>query len=237
VPISQELFPRTTAHSLQTTIQVSVTTHFAIDVRPAVHTSLLILAGGRATRLGNTRKPLLEIGGRPILARVLDALGPLADEWLALVQDRDLPPIECLQVVVDATPHAGVLPALVHGLQTACGEVCMIVAADMPFVKRSAFEYLLRVQRDERASIVIPRLDGFLQPMHAVVDRQLALQAVEAALVRGEQRLFRVLEPMGPRIVEEAELRSVDPDLLTLFNVNTPDDVARAERIAYRGVA
>jgi len=58
----------------------------------------------------------------------------------------------------------------------------------------------VRIQREERTSIVIPRVDGFLQPMHAVVKR-----------------------------VEAAELRQVDPAQLTLFNVNTPDDVARAD--------
>jgi molybdopterin-guanine dinucleotide biosynthesis protein A len=177
-----------------------------------------------------------KIGGRPILARVLDALGPLADEWLALVQDSDLPRLEGLRLLVDPAPHAGVLPALLHGLRTASRDVCMIVAGDMPFVQRTAFEYLLRVQREERVSIVIPRVDGFLQPMHAVVDRHAAMDAIEMPLARGEQRLFRALEPLGPRIVEAAKLREVDPELRTLFNFNTAEDVARAERIAYGDV-
>jgi molybdopterin-guanine dinucleotide biosynthesis protein A len=209
----------------------------AIHSQSDPQTSLLILAGGRATRLGGARKALLEIGGRPILGRVLDAIGPLAVEWLALVQDPDIPRFEGLRLLVDPAPHAGVLPALLSGLQTASGEVCMIVAGDMPFVQRTAFEYLLRVQREEHASIVIPRVDGFLQPMHAVVDRHAAMDAIEMALARGEQRLFRVLEPLGPRIVEAAELREVDPELHTLFNVNTAEDVARAERIAYGDVS
>jgi molybdopterin-guanine dinucleotide biosynthesis protein A len=64
-----------------------------------------------------------------------------------------------------------------------------------------------------------------------------ALDAIEAAMATGEQRLFRVLETLGPRIADEAELRMFDPELLTLFNVNTPADVAHAERIAYRDVS
>ena len=198
--------------------------------------SLLIVAGGRATRLGGARKALIEIGGRSILARVLDALGPLADESLALVQDSGTPAFAGLTVLVDPAPHAGVLPALLHGLQNASGDACMIVAGDMPFVQRSAFAYLLQVQREERASVVIPRVGGFLQPMHCVVDRRVAQEAIAAALASGEQRLFRVLEPLTPRVVKETELRQVDPELLTIFNVNDPDDVAMAERIPYRSV-
>jgi molybdopterin-guanine dinucleotide biosynthesis protein A len=63
------------------------------------------------------------------------------------------------------------------------------------------------------------------------------MDAIETALGRGEQRLFRVLESLGPRIVEAAELREADPELRTLFNVNTAEDVARAERIAYGNVS
>jgi molybdopterin-guanine dinucleotide biosynthesis protein A len=205
----------------------------AIHSRAEPRTSLLILAGGRGTRLGGARKALLEIGGQPILARVLDALGPLAYEWLALVPDNQLPHFEHVELVVDPAPHAGVLPALLHGLQTASGDVCMLVGGDMPFVRRSAFAYLLRVQRKERASVVVPRVGGFLQPMHCIVVRRVLLEAIGQAIARGEHRLFRVLETFGPRVVDEAELRAIDPQLLTLFNVNTPEDVARAERIAY----
>ncbi len=208
----------------------------AIHRQSEARVSLLVLAGGRATRLGGARKALLEVGGRPILVRVVSALAPLADECLALVQDADVPALDGVTVLVDPAPHAGVLPALRHGLRSASGEVCMVVAGDMPFVSHAAFEYLLRVQREEGDSVVIPRMDGFLQPMHCVVQRQVALAAIEAAVHMGEHRLFRVLEPLQPCIVDEAELRLVDPELLTLFNVNTAEDLAAAERIACRTV-
>ncbi len=166
----------------------------------------------------------------------MDALAPLADECLALVRDADTPVLVGVRVLMDAAPHAGVLPAMLHGLRSASGAVCMLVAGDMPFVNRAAFEYLLRLQQEEGARVVVPRVDGFLQPMHCVVQRQVALAAIDAALRTGEQRLFRVLEALDPRIVDEAELRQADPELLTLFNVNTPEDLATAERIAYRTV-
>jgi molybdenum cofactor guanylyltransferase len=192
-------------------------------------TSLLILAGGRGTRLGGARKALLQVGGQPILARVLEALGPLADDWVALVDEAGWPTVPGLTFVVDATPHGGVLPALARGLRQVSGEVCMLVAGDMPFVQRSAFDYLLRLRQHAGASVVIPRVDGFLQPMHCVVERQVVLDAVEVGLAAGEQRLFRVLEPLHVRVVEADELRTVDPDLLTLFNVNTPEDLRSAQ--------
>jgi molybdenum cofactor guanylyltransferase len=202
-----------------------------LPVESTARTSLLILAGGRATRLGGRRKALLRIGDRPILERVLNALSPLADECLALVQDADLPAMQGLRLVVDPRAHAGVLPALAHGLRIATGDVCLLVASDMPFVSRAAFASLLGIAAEEAAPVVVPYVDGHLEPMHAVVSRRALLEAVESAQRAGEQRLFKVLQMLNPRLVDAAELRLVDPHLHTLFNVNTPEDLVLAERI------
>jgi hypothetical protein len=58
---------------------------------------------------------------------------------------------------------------------------------------------------------------------------------MRAPVVR--RRRFRVLEPLDPRILDAEALRKINPDLLTLFNVDAPQDVARAERIAYGDVS
>jgi molybdenum cofactor guanylyltransferase len=194
--------------------------------------TLVIFAGGRATRLGGLRKAQLRVGGSTILERVLGALGPLVDERLALVDHPDLPkPVPGLQLVVDERPYEGPLPALAQGLEVARGDVCLLVASDMPFVSREAFAYLLRIHFEEQADVVVPYIDDHLEPMHSVVERRALATALDQARASGERRLFRVLQSLDPRLVDAAELRQVDPDLRTLFNVNTPEDLAAAERL------
>jgi molybdopterin-guanine dinucleotide biosynthesis protein A len=195
-------------------------------------TSLLIMAGGRATRLGGIRKTLVQVGGRPIIERIVEALAPLADDCLALVHDADLPSIERLAVVVDPRPYAGPMPALRHGLRSASGDVCMLVAGDMPFVSSAAFTYLMQVRAEEQARVVVPFIDGHIESMHAVFARRELLDALTTAEEAGEQRLFIVFQTLSARLVEADELRTVDPDLHTLFNVNSPDDLALAEQSA-----
>jgi molybdopterin-guanine dinucleotide biosynthesis protein A len=207
------------------------------ETRGRPSTSLLIVGGGRGLRLGGQRKALLDVGGRPIIARLLDALAPLVDEVLVLADDRTLETLGGVRLVLDAQPHAGVLPALAQGLATARGEVCLVVASDMPFVSRAAFEHLLTVQRHVAADAVVPRIDGVLQPMHMVVRRAPALQAVRTALASGEQRLFKALLAVHPHEVEADELRALDPDLRTFFNVNTPDDLVEARWMAHEQAA
>jgi molybdopterin-guanine dinucleotide biosynthesis protein A len=198
----------------------------------AAKRSLLILAGGRATRLGGARKALLSVGGRPILGRILDALGPLAAERVALVHDADLPAFEGLRVEIDPRPHGGPVAALAHGLGVAAGDVCLVVAGDMPFVSRAAFAYLAQVRAAADAAVAVPYVDGYIESMHAVVSRRAMLAGLEAAEAAGERRIFRVLQALEPRLVDADELRRVDPELRTLFNVNSPEDLEHAQRIA-----
>jgi molybdopterin-guanine dinucleotide biosynthesis protein A len=194
--------------------------------------SALIFAGGRATRLGGVNKGLLEVGGTPIVGRILAALGPLVDERVLLANDAALAEQQDVRLIFDPSPHAGVLPALAAGLQAADGDLCLAVACDMPFVSRSLFEHMLELQQQADVDVVIPRTLGFLEPMHAVYRRLPTLQAIQAALERGEQRMISYLSAVRVLEIDETQWRAVDPEGTAFFNVNTPEDLAEARRIA-----
>jgi molybdopterin-guanine dinucleotide biosynthesis protein A len=206
-------------------------------VRDAAHArrlsrSALIFAGGRATRLAGVNKALLDVGGASIVSRILVALGPLVDERVLLTNDAALADQADVRLIFDPSPHAGVLSALAAGLDAADGDLCLAVACDMPFVSRALFEYLLEIHQHSEVDVVIPRTAGFLEPMHAVYRRQPTLQAIHAALARGEQRMVSYLSAVRVREIDEAEWRTRDPQGMAFFNVNTPEDLAEARRIA-----
>ena len=194
--------------------------------------SALVFAGGRASRLGGINKALIEIGGNTIVSRILAALGPLVDERVLLTNDAALADLQDVRLVFDPTPHAGVLPALAAGLEAASGEVCLAVACDMPFISPRLFGFLLELQRTTDADVVIPRTAGFLEPMHAVYRRAPVLEAIRAALGRGDQRMISYFSDVRVREVADDEWRPVDPSGTAFFNVNTPEDAAAAEALA-----
>jgi molybdopterin-guanine dinucleotide biosynthesis protein A len=177
-------------------------------------------------------KALLEVGGVRIIDRILVALRPIADECVLLTNDTALQGSAELRLVFDAEPHAGVLPALSAGLAAASGEVCLAVACDMPFVSRSLFEHLLRLQSENESDVVIPRTAGYLEPMHAVYRRAPVAAAIQVALERGDQRMISYFRDVRVREVEQAEWQQVDPLGRAFFNVNTPEDLAEARRLA-----
>jgi molybdopterin-guanine dinucleotide biosynthesis protein A len=196
-----------------------------------VKRTALIFGGGRATRLGGVNKALLEVGGTRIIDRILEALAPISDEVVLLTNDASLESLSTLRTVYDSVPHAGVLPALAAGLAEASGEVCLAVACDMPFVSTRLFELLLELQMRSDADVVIPRSEGYLEPMHAVYRRASVELAIRAALARGEQRMISYFGAVRVREVEQSEWGSADPLGRAFFNVNTPEDLTEAQRL------
>jgi molybdopterin-guanine dinucleotide biosynthesis protein A len=135
-----------------------------------------------------------------------------------------------LRMVYDPEPHAGVLPALAAGLAAASGEVCLTVACDMPFVSGALFARELDLLAD--ADVVIPRTQEYLEPMHAAYRRAPVLAAIQAALARGERRMISYFSQVRVRELQEAEWEALDPAGRAFFNVNTPEDLAEAQRLA-----
>ena len=101
----------------------------------------MILAGGRATRMGGGDKGLLPLGGRPILAHVIERLAPQV-ERLALNANGDPARFAAfgLPVLADSVPgHAGPLAGVLAGLDWAAAEgaeAIVTAAADTPFFPR-----------------------------------------------------------------------------------------------------
>jgi molybdopterin-guanine dinucleotide biosynthesis protein A len=167
-----------------------------------------------------------------IVDRILAAVQPLVDECVLLTNDTALEGAAELRLVFDAVPHAGVLPALAKGMAAATGDVCLAVACDMPFVSGRLFEHLLDVQAETDGDVVIPRTAGYLEPMHAVYRRQPVAAAIQAALGRGDQRMVSYFRDVRVREVAEVEWQAIEPLGRAFFNVNTPEDLAEARRLA-----
>jgi molybdopterin-guanine dinucleotide biosynthesis protein A len=122
-----------------------------------------------------------------------------------------------------AGPLAGVHAALVATAAHA-GVVC--VAGDMPFVEPA----LLALLRDHApdAAAVVPRVAGRAEPLLARWGRA-ALPVVEARLAAAERAVHSVFDALATSWLDEPALRAVDPALRSFANVNTPEELRRAQ--------
>jgi len=92
----------------------------------------VVLAGGRAARLGGQQKPQLDVGGRSMLSTVLTALDGAAPR---VVVGPPQPVPTGVRLVREQPPGGGPVPALAAGLaEVGDVEVVAVLAADLPFV-------------------------------------------------------------------------------------------------------
>src|SRR5512139_675349 len=187
-----------------------------------------ILAGGRARRLGGRDKSRIVIGGRTILARQLDVLQRLVPRTVIVANAPDSFADAGVPVLTDAVPGSGSLGGIYTALADAPGPV-LVLACDMPFVTAP---FLARViEAGQEADIAIPRgRDGY-QPLCA----SYAPACAGPLLRRIEQRALKVVDLLADVRVRELgpdDIAPFDPDGLLLLNINTADDLARAERAA-----
>lgn len=200
---------------------------------PTMEPAALVLCGGKTTRFGGD-KARAEVGGRPVIDRVIDAVGPIVARvvLVASAASRDLCVPDGVQVVEDRYPGNGPLGGICTGLLACPSDLALVVACDMPFLSRPLLRLLL--DRAEGFEAVLPRHgDGYLEPLHAVYARS-CLPTMEARLAAGRLALWELVADLRTHYLDEEEYRPLDPEGLSFFNLNSPGDLERADRIAAR---
>lgn len=192
----------------------------------------IILAGGRSRRLGRD-KAVEPLDGQPLIRRVIDRVAPLTDEIVVVVADaargRALPLDADHRVAVDIYPGGGSLGGIFAGLSAATTDWGLVVACDMPFLNHRLLEHMLEMR--DNCDAVVPRPGAFPEPTHSLYSRA-CLPHIEARLQANNLKISGFFEAVRVRYLEEGEVRNFDSQLLSFFNVNSPEDLARALALA-----
>jgi molybdopterin-guanine dinucleotide biosynthesis protein A len=189
----------------------------------------VIQAGGQSTRMGGRPKALLELGGRRIIERVLDVVAPVVDDVLVVTNTPELYGFLGLPMVADAWPGHGSLGGIFTGLAAAAGEAAFTVACDMPFLHPAVAR--LVVARAGEADVVVPRVGGQLETLHALYAKR-CLPAIETRLRAGRLKIVGFFEDVRVVEVAEAEIARHRAPAVVFMNVNTPEDLERARALA-----
>ena len=189
----------------------------------------VIQAGGRSTRMGGEPKALLELGGKRIVERVVDALGAVLDDLLVVTNTPERYAFLHLPMVADRYPDGGALGGIFTGLAAAAGEAAFTVACDMPFLHPDVVR--LVVARAGEADVVIPRTDGQYETMHALYARA-CLAPMEARLRAGQLKIVGFFPDVRVLEIDAAAVARHRAPEVAFMNVNTPDELARARALA-----
>jgi molybdopterin-guanine dinucleotide biosynthesis protein A len=190
----------------------------------------IILAGGKSTRFGRDKASEV-LRGRSLLQRVADRLDGFVDEYVVVAaQGQELPSLFAsrpIKSVEDLYPEAGPLGGLYTGLASMSGVRAIAVACDMPLLKPALLGALLRFQSGHDAAVP---LNGLPEPLCAVYGAA-CLPAVKAQLDAGQYKMTGFYDAVDVRFVEPSEWQPLDSDGVSFLNVNSDDDLRRAEAL------
>jgi molybdopterin-guanine dinucleotide biosynthesis protein A len=185
--------------------------------------SAVIMAGGDSRRMGQDKANLL-LGERTLLQSVAATLQPLFPQVIISVR-QPRPEIDLPQVCDDPA-FSGPLAGLAAALEHATMPWIFAVACDMPFITPAVIEHLALQRADFQA--VVPMAGGFPQPLAAFYAKS-CLDEVHACLHGDGKHSFRaLLDRIRVCYVSEEQMQAVDPRLRSFFDLDTPQDVARA---------
>jgi molybdopterin-guanine dinucleotide biosynthesis protein A len=201
--------------------------------------TICVQAGGASSRMGEDKalKPFL---GRPLIQRVVDRLAPIADEIIVTTNRPEVysflntstGSVQRLRLISDLKPGRGALGGLYTAVASAVHPFVAVVACDMPFASTRLIEAMSRLMVQEEADVVIAKSDEGYEPLHAVYRRETCLPAIESAIDADQWKVIAWFPQVKVRVLTLEEIKSLDPDGLAFWNVNTPDEFAEAERIA-----
>jgi molybdopterin-guanine dinucleotide biosynthesis protein A len=193
--------------------------------------SLVIQAGGESRRMGSD-KALLPFLGQPLILRPLSRLAELANEVLVTSNHPECYYFLGLTPIPDLLPGLGALGGLYTALTVARYPYVAVVACDMPFASLKVLALELILLQETGTDAIIPRSRAGVEPFHAVYQRETCLPCIQSALEAGKRRVDAWFSEANIRYLELEEMLPYDPDQLAFLNINTPEELLEAEKIA-----
>ncbi|GAP11316.1 molybdopterin-guanine dinucleotide biosynthesis protein A [Bellilinea caldifistulae] len=194
--------------------------------------TVVVQAGGESRRMGKN-KALLPFMGQPLIERVVERVKPIAGEVLITANQPADYDFLNLPIYPDILPGYGALGGLLTALSVSNSPVTAVLACDMPFVSAELLVYQLQVLEQGNWDAVVPRGEGGYEPLHAVYRTQTCKQAVELAIQMGERKMIAWFPKVRLYTIEQTEWEPFDPQGRIFWNINTPQELTRAEAAAH----
>ncbi len=182
----------------------------------------IILAGGRAGRMGGINKAFIEINGERLIDRTMRIYGALFREIIISTNS----PLEYLdfdaRIVTDIYQGKGPLGGIHAGLLHATCEHAFVSACDMPYLSEAFIRFM--IAQTGSHDLVVPVTDNGFESLHAVYSRKF-LPVIESQIERGELKVSLLFRKLKTREIREDEIRSFDPEGKLFANLNRPEDL------------
>ena len=193
----------------------------------------IILAGGRSSRIG-VDKGLIPLNNKPLVTHVAERLTPVVDEILIVVGTESQ--AEAYyglggRVIIDIYHSDTPLVGAYTGLAEARGGYTFLTAGDQPLLDARVVELLFtEAEGHDAATPTWP--NGWVEPLHSAYATRPAAQVARRLIEANEKRLRMIIDTLPDvRRVQIDEVKIIDPELRTLMDVDTTEDLKRIYRM------
>lgn len=190
----------------------------------------VILVGGKSRRYGRN-KALELFQGERLIDRRVRTIRALFPEVLVITNEPELYLHLDVAVVRDVIPEKGPLGGIYTGLVFAQGEKVFVTACDMPFVQPALIRRMVQLAADY--DVVVPQKAEGLEPLHAIYSPR-CLPQIKTMLDGGELQVISFFPAVKVYRISSDEIGQLDPEGLSFFNINTPDDMHKARGLLER---
>jgi molybdopterin-guanine dinucleotide biosynthesis protein len=197
--------------------------------------TIVLQAGGESRRMGRS-KATVPFLGEPLIWRGINRLLPLADEFVITTNEPqnlgfldDLIDLGKIRLVTDAYEQRGALRGVYTAINAASKEFVALVACDMVFPSRNLISAELEALEADGNDVAVPKTRYGFEPFHAVYRRSTCLPVIYQATEAGESKANGWFDQVRITEFDAARIAQAEPRGGCFVNVNTPEELAKAQ--------
>jgi molybdenum cofactor guanylyltransferase len=192
-----------------------------------------VLAGGGSTRFGRD-KALVEVGGTPMLGRMIELLRSVTRE-VKIVAAANKYATFGAEMVEDRWPGEGPLGGIITALEDAARSAAwpewnLILSCDMPFLTRDWLAYLCERAGRSEAQVTFPHSASGPEPLCACW-QTMAAAKLRSGFESGVRKVTAGIALLRAEVLDEADWKRFDDEGRLFWNMNTAADYQQAQRI------
>lgn len=193
--------------------------------------TIAISAGGKSSRMG-TDKAFVNILGKPLIEHMIERVADVGQEETILITNRlaDYAHLT-LPMYKDVLPDKGSLGGIYSAIHHSTQPYTLVLACDMPFVSTDLLRYMAALRAGDQYDVIVPRVDGYPEGLHALYSHD-CLEPIRKRLDANELKVISFYDDVRVRYIDEDEYRAFNEKGLAFYNVNTPQELKEARKLA-----
>lgn len=190
----------------------------------------VILAGGQNKRFGGMDKAFERVGEASIFEHIYHIFREQFGQILLVTNHPEKFMAWDIPMAADLFDVRSSLTGLHTGLFYTTTPYAFFVACDTPFLKKEMIQVVLNTI-EPNLDIIVPQTKLGFEPLCAAYSRR-CLKPAQIQLENNRLKIQDLFKSMRVKKIPETQLREIDPDLISFFNINTPEDLERAKQFA-----